>query len=109
MAGTGLGLRLAGLPMFPLPEPGREAVLSGVGLQVDSLDSSSSDEDLCSPPFFPPELLPVVLPAVPAELLALALAARSCLRNLARLFWNHTCYTQTEVEQTSLISERDMD
>lgn len=87
MAGAGLGLRLAGLPKFPLPEPGREAVLSGVGLQVDSLDSSSSDEDLGSPFFLPPELLLLlVLPGVPPELLALALAARSCLRNLARLF-----------------------
>ena len=86
MTGAGLGLRLAGLPKFPLAEPGREAVLSGVGLQVDSLDSSSSDEDLGSPPFLPPELVLLVLPAVPPELLALALAARSCLRNLARLF-----------------------
>ena len=87
MAGAGLGLRLAGLPRFPLAEPGREAVLSGVGLQVDSLDSSSSDEDLGSPPFLPPELLLLPpVPVVPPELLALALAARSCLRNLARLF-----------------------
>lgn len=78
---TGLGLRLLapGLPMFP--EPGRDAVLSGVGLHVDSLDSSSSDEERFSPGFLVLELLPVA---------PLELAARSCLRNLARRFWNQT-------------------
>ena len=88
LVGAGLGLKLAGLLMFPLPEPGREAVLSGVGLQVDSLDSSSSEEDLGSP-FFPP-LLPVLPLVPPLALPDLEFAARSCLRNLARLFWNQT-------------------
>lgn len=74
----GLGLRLP--PGLPRAAAGREAVLSGVGLQLDSLDSSSSEEERGSD-FFP--LLPV--PLAP-----LALAARSCLRNLARRFWNHT-------------------
>jgi len=79
---TGLGLRLLapGLPMFP--EPGRDAVLSGVGLQVDSLDSSSSEEQRFSPDFLPEPLAPALAP--------LELAARSCLRNLARRFWNQT-------------------
>lgn len=79
---TGLGLRLLapGLPMFP--ELGRDAVLSGVGLHVGSLDSSSSDEERFSPDF----LLLELLPGAPA----LELAARSCLRNLALLFWNQT-------------------
>ena len=80
---TGQGLRLLapGLPMFP--EPGRDAVLSGVGLQVDSLDSASSEEERFSPDFLPPEpLAPAFAP--------LELAARSCLRNLARRFWNQT-------------------
>ena len=76
----GLGLRLPpGLPM----EGGREAVLSGVGLQLDSLESSSSSpEQRCS------GFLGFGGAAVPPP--ALALAARSCLRNLARRFWNHT-------------------
>lgn len=74
----GLGLKLP--PGLPMAAAGREAVLSGVGLQLDSLDSSSSEEERGSD-FFP--LLPV--PLAP-----LALAARSCLRNLARRFWNHT-------------------
>lgn len=76
----GLGLRL--LPGLPrLPAAGRDAVLSGVGLQLDSLDSSSSEEERGSD-FLP--AVPVVAPA------PLALAARSCLRNLARRFWNQT-------------------
>lgn len=73
-----------GLPRLPLAEPGREAVLSGVGLQVESLDSSSEDV-LSSPCFFPTAVLLLLLPEGP-ELVALALAARSCLRNFARLF-----------------------
>lgn len=79
----GLGLRL--LPGLRPPAVGSEAVLSGVGLQLDSLDSSSSEEErgsdfllAAAPPLLPP----------PAPL---ALAARSCLRNLARRFWNQTC------------------
>lgn len=76
----GLGLRL--LPGLPrLPAAGRDAVLSGVGLQLDSLDSSSSEEERGS------GFLLVVLAVPPAPL---ALAARSCLRNLARRFWNQT-------------------
>ncbi len=60
----------------------RDAVLSGVGLQVDSLDSSSSEEQRFSPDFLPEPLAPAFAP--------LELAARSCLRNLARRFWNQT-------------------
>lgn len=80
---TGLGLRLLvpGLPMFP--ELGRDAVLSGVGLQVDSFDSSSSDEERFSPDF-------LALEPLAAAFAPLELAARSCLRNLARRFWNQT-------------------
>lgn len=79
----GLGLRL--LPgLFRLLAVGREAVLSGVGLQLDSLDSSSSEEERGSGFLLAAEPLP--LPFCP-----LALAARSCLRNLARRFWNQTC------------------
>lgn len=74
----GLGLRLP--PGLPMAAAGRDAVLSGVGLQLDSLDSSSSEEERGSD-FFP---------VLPVPLAPLALAARSCLRNLARRFWNHT-------------------
>uniref|UniRef100_A0A8C4JZ92 phosphatidylinositol-3,4,5-trisphosphate 5-phosphatase n=4 Tax=Aves TaxID=8782 RepID=A0A8C4JZ92_DRONO len=79
----GLGLRLPPGLLRP-PGAGSEAVLSGVGLQFDSLDSSSSDEERGSD--FLPAPGPVPVPPVP-----LALAARSCLRNLARRFWNQTC------------------
>lgn len=81
----GLGLRLsAGL--FRPPAVGREAVLSGVGLQLDSLDSSSSEEDRGSG-FLPAAEL---LPLLPPPFCPLALEARSCFRNLARRFWNQT-------------------
>lgn len=81
----GLGLRLsAGL--FRPPAAGREAVLSGVGLQLDSLDSSSSEEERGSGFLLAAELLPLLLPLF----CPLALEARSCFRNLARRFWNQT-------------------
>lgn len=80
---AGLGLRLPP-GLFRLPAGAREAVLSGVGLQLDSLDSSSSEEERGSGFLLAAELPP--LPLCP-----LALAARSCLRNLARRFWNQTC------------------
>lgn len=82
----GLGLRLLapGLPVLV----GSDAVLSGVGLHVDSLDSSSSEEARVSPGFL--DVLLVVFPVLPP----LALAARSCLRNLARRFWNQTYQKQ---------------
>lgn len=78
-AGSGLGLR-RGLARPGAGGGGSDAVLSGVGLHVDSLESSSSDEQRASP---------FLAPAAPAA--PLALAARSCLRNLARRFWNQTC------------------
>lgn len=77
--GSGLGLR-RGLARPGAGGGGSDAVLSGVGLHVDSLESSSSEEQRASP-FLAPDA-----PAAP-----LALAARSCLRNLARRFWNQTC------------------
>lgn len=92
----GLGLRLLapGLPVV-LAELGRDAVLSGVGLHVDSLDSSSSDEARASPGFLDVTLAFPVFPP------PFALAARSCLRNFARRFWNHTC-TNTRKKQDTL-------
>lgn len=81
----GLGLRLLapGLPVV-LAELGKDAVLSGVGLHVDSLDSSSSEDARASPGFLDATLA-LVFPT------PFALAARSCLRNFARRFWNQTC------------------
>lgn len=79
-AGNGLGLRRGLARLGAGGGGGSDAVLSGVGLHVDSLESSSSDEQRASP------FLAPVVPAAP-----LALAARSCFRNLARRFWNQTC------------------
>lgn len=79
-AGRGLGLRRGLARLGAGGGGGSDAVLSGVGLHVDSLESSSSEEQRASP------FLAPVAPAAP-----LALAARSCLRNLARRFWNQTC------------------
>lgn len=78
----GLGLRLPP-GLFRLPAVGREAVLSGVGLQLDSFDSSSSEDERWS------DFLLAEEPPLPA-FCPLAFAARSCLRNLARRFWNQT-------------------
>lgn len=86
----GAGLRAWGAPGGPglglrLPPGGSEAVLSGVGLQEDSLDSSSSEEERGSPE--PEPEVPLFLepePLEPPE--PLELAARSCLRNLALRF-----------------------
>lgn len=93
-AGRGLGLR-RGLARLGAGGGGSEAVLSGVGLHVDSLESSSSDEQRASP------FLAPVAPAAP-----LALAARSCLRNLARRFWNQTCGHRGQLAQRSSWSHR---